>query len=73
MTRWRPRTTTRGLIRSLTASIRFGSPASFLTILPLGPAKTLASPDDQAASFGWFPLIGFLHSALLFASKIAFS
>jgi adenosylcobinamide-GDP ribazoletransferase len=32
--------------------------ASFLTILPLGP-KTLASPDDQAASFGWFPLIGF--------------
>jgi adenosylcobinamide-GDP ribazoletransferase len=32
--------------------------ASFLTILPLGP-KTLASPDDQAASFEWFPLIGF--------------
>jgi adenosylcobinamide-GDP ribazoletransferase len=32
--------------------------ASFLTILPLGP-KALACPDDQAASFGWFPLIGF--------------
>lgn len=32
--------------------------ASFLTILPLAP-KTLASPDDQAAAFGWFPLIGF--------------
>lgn len=32
--------------------------ASFLTILPLGP-QAPASPDDQAASFGWFPLIGF--------------
>jgi adenosylcobinamide-GDP ribazoletransferase len=32
--------------------------ASFLTILPLGP-KSTASPDDQAASFGWFPLVGF--------------
>ncbi|HTT76149.1 MAG TPA: adenosylcobinamide-GDP ribazoletransferase [Candidatus Binataceae bacterium] len=32
--------------------------ASFLTILPLGPAAP-ATLDDQAASFGWFPLIGF--------------
>lgn len=32
--------------------------ASFLTILPLGPGLP-ASPDDQAASFGWFPLVGF--------------
>jgi adenosylcobinamide-GDP ribazoletransferase len=31
---------------------------SFLTIVPLGP-QALASPDDQAASFGWFPLVGF--------------
>lgn len=40
--------------------------ASFLTILPLGP-KALASPDDQAASFGWFPLIGFAFGLALCA------
>ena len=38
--------------------------ASFLTILPLGPAA-LASSDDQAASFGWFPLIGFALGLVL--------
>jgi adenosylcobinamide-GDP ribazoletransferase len=32
--------------------------AAFLTILPVGPAET-APPEDVAASFGWFPLIGF--------------
>ncbi|HEX4209839.1 MAG TPA: adenosylcobinamide-GDP ribazoletransferase [Candidatus Binataceae bacterium] len=32
--------------------------ATFLTILPLGP-KAFASLDDQAASLGWFPFIGF--------------
>jgi adenosylcobinamide-GDP ribazoletransferase len=32
--------------------------ASFLTILPVGPTHT-ASTTDVAASFGWFPLVGF--------------
>jgi adenosylcobinamide-GDP ribazoletransferase len=32
--------------------------ASFLTILPVGPTNT-ASTADVAASFGWFPLVGF--------------
>jgi adenosylcobinamide-GDP ribazoletransferase len=32
--------------------------AAFLTILPVGPAEA-ASPADVAASFGWFPLVGF--------------
>jgi adenosylcobinamide-GDP ribazoletransferase len=31
---------------------------SFLTILPVGPADPAAS-TDIAASFGWFPLVGF--------------
>ncbi len=31
---------------------------SFLTILPVGPADAAASAD-VAASFGWFPLVGF--------------
>jgi len=31
---------------------------SFLTILPVGPAKASAAAD-VAASFGWFPLVGF--------------
>jgi adenosylcobinamide-GDP ribazoletransferase len=31
---------------------------AFLTILPVGPANA-ASPADLAASFGWFPLVGF--------------
>ena len=32
--------------------------AAFLTILPVGPPNA-ASPADVAASFGWFPLVGF--------------
>ncbi len=32
--------------------------ASFLTILPVGPTIA-ASPAEVAASFGWFPLVGF--------------
>ncbi len=32
--------------------------ASFLTILPVGPTNA-ASAADVAASFGWFPLVGF--------------
>jgi adenosylcobinamide-GDP ribazoletransferase len=32
--------------------------ASFLTILPVGPANP-ASTAEVAASFGWFPLVGF--------------
>jgi adenosylcobinamide-GDP ribazoletransferase len=32
--------------------------ASFLTILPVGPSIT-ASTGEVAASFGWFPLVGF--------------
>lgn len=40
--------------------------ASFLTILPIAPAVT-ASPEDQAAAFGWFPLAGFILGAALCA------
>ncbi len=40
--------------------------ASFLTIFPVGPA-TAASPADVAASFGWFPLVGFVLGAALCA------
>jgi adenosylcobinamide-GDP ribazoletransferase len=40
--------------------------ASFLTILPLGPTSA-ATPDDQAAAFGWFPLIGFTLGLVLCA------
>jgi adenosylcobinamide-GDP ribazoletransferase len=32
--------------------------AAFLTILPVGPTEA-ASPADVAASFGWFPIVGF--------------
>jgi adenosylcobinamide-GDP ribazoletransferase len=44
-----------GLARGL-SQIRLA--AAFLTILPCGPATT-ASPAAVAASFGWFPLVGF--------------
>jgi adenosylcobinamide-GDP ribazoletransferase len=37
--------------------------ATFLTILPLG--SSVASPDDVAASLGWFPLVGFVIGAAL--------
>ncbi|HUN59010.1 MAG TPA: adenosylcobinamide-GDP ribazoletransferase [Candidatus Binataceae bacterium] len=40
--------------------------ASFLTILPIGPGA-LASPEDQAAAFGWFPLVGFALGLVLCA------
>jgi adenosylcobinamide-GDP ribazoletransferase len=38
--------------------------ASFLTILPVGGARA-AVPEAVAASFAWFPLIGFLVGAAL--------
>src|SRR6201995_2518075 len=38
--------------------LRIRLAASFLTILPISP-PTEATAEDQAAAFGWFPLIGF--------------
>jgi adenosylcobinamide-GDP ribazoletransferase len=43
--------------------------AGFLTILPLLP-RTAVSPETIAASFGWFPLIGFALGALLAAENL---
>jgi adenosylcobinamide-GDP ribazoletransferase len=44
--------------------------AAFLTILPVSPTEA-ASPTDVAASFGWFPLIGFgLGLSLCAADRI---
>jgi adenosylcobinamide-GDP ribazoletransferase len=44
--------------------------ASFLTILPAGPSDE-ASAGDQAAAFGWFPLIGFaLGLALVIEDRV---
>jgi adenosylcobinamide-GDP ribazoletransferase len=40
---------------------------AFLTILPVGPAHTAASAD-VAASFGWFPLVGFGIGLMLCAA-----
>lgn len=40
---------------------------AFLTILPVGPANTAAS-SDIAASFGWFPLVGFGIGLMLCAA-----
>ncbi len=40
--------------------------AAFLTILPIAPART-ESADDVAASFGWFPLVGFILGLALCA------
>jgi adenosylcobinamide-GDP ribazoletransferase len=40
--------------------------AAFLTILPVGPAAAAAS-NDVAASFRWFPLIGFVIGLTLCA------
>lgn len=44
--------------------------AGFLTILPLLPHAALA-PRTLAASFGWFPLVGFALGALLAAENLA--
>ena len=40
--------------------------AAFLTILPVAPART-ESAADVAASFGWFPLVGFILGLALCA------
>jgi adenosylcobinamide-GDP ribazoletransferase len=40
--------------------------AAFLTILPIAPART-ESTADVAASFGWFPLVGFILGLALCA------
>lgn len=44
--------------------------ASFLTILPLGPRQP-ASEDDLAASFGLFPLVGFILGMVLAIEDLA--
>src|SRR5690242_16199259 len=41
--------------------------ASFLTILPVGPSSA-ATNADVAASFGWFPLVGFGLGLMLCAT-----
>src|SRR5271170_570354 len=46
--------------------------ASFLTILPVGP-RSLASEDDVAASFGLFPLVGFILGMALAVEDLALS
>ena len=43
--------------------------AGFLTILPLLPRAAVA-PETLAASFGWFPLVGFALGALLTAENL---
>ena len=43
--------------------------AGFLTILPLLPRAAVA-PQTLAASFGWFPLVGFALGALLAAGNL---
>jgi adenosylcobinamide-GDP ribazoletransferase len=43
--------------------------AGFLTILPLLPRAAVA-PETLAASFGWFPLVGFALGALLAAGNL---
>jgi adenosylcobinamide-GDP ribazoletransferase len=43
--------------------------AGFLTILPLLPRAAVA-PETLAASFGWFPLVGFALGALLAAENL---
>ncbi len=43
--------------------------ASFLTVLPVGP-RTQASDKELAASFGMFPLVGFILGAALATKKI---
>jgi adenosylcobinamide-GDP ribazoletransferase len=46
--------------------------ASFLTILPVGP-RSLASEDDVAASFGLFPLVGFILGMALAVEDLVLS
>jgi adenosylcobinamide-GDP ribazoletransferase len=48
--------------RGLATELRLA--ASFLTILPVGGAHD-AAPEAVAASFAWFPLVGFLIGAAL--------
>jgi adenosylcobinamide-GDP ribazoletransferase len=43
--------------------------AGFLTILPVLPRAAVA-PEILAASFGWFPLVGFVLGALLAAGNL---
>ncbi len=52
--------------------VRLRLAASFLTIVPAGPPEP-ASEDDLAASFGLFPLIGFLIGAALMVEDVALS
>jgi adenosylcobinamide-GDP ribazoletransferase len=59
----------RGIYRYLTA-LRLA--ASFLTILPVGP-RSLAAEDEVAASFGLFPLVGFILGTALAVEDLALS
>jgi adenosylcobinamide-GDP ribazoletransferase len=43
--------------------------AGFLTVLPVLP-RAEAAPETVAASFGWFPLVGFALGALLMAENL---
>jgi len=43
--------------------------AGFLTILPVLP-RTGVAPETLAASFGWFPLVGFALGAVLMAENL---
>lgn len=52
------------LARHIFTRIRLA--AAFLTILPVAPADS-AEPADIAASFGWFPLVGFVLGVTLCA------
>jgi adenosylcobinamide-GDP ribazoletransferase len=59
-----PRSVARG---GKLAEIRLA--AGFLTILPLLPSVGVA-PETLAASFGWFPLVGFALGAALVAENL---
>jgi adenosylcobinamide-GDP ribazoletransferase len=57
-----------GWIRTYVTALRLA--ASFLTILPVGP-RIQASEDELAASFGVFPLVGFILGAVLAIEDLA--
>jgi adenosylcobinamide-GDP ribazoletransferase len=58
----------RGLLASWAARLLLA--ASFLTILPVGPRRP-ASGEESAASFGLFPLVGFIIGAALTLEDLA--
>lgn len=56
-----------GAPRGMLTQIRLAT--GFLTILPLLPRAAVA-PEALAASFGWFPLVGFSLGAILAAENL---